>query len=332
MRIFILLSRIPYPLEKGDKLRAFNQIKVLSQKHEIILCALNTLRKADKQKAFESLQPYCRSVNFIDLPLSGRIFNVLKAFFTRLPLQVGLFFNRRAEKRINNLIKEYQPDHLYGQLVRVAPYLVRQPGKKTLDYQDAFAYGLKRRVDRSYFPLKTILKLEYKRLSRFERKMFDAFDLKTIISEQDRNLIDHPGKAKIKIIKNGVDFDFFVPRSEAKKHDIVFTGNMNYPPNVDAARFLIKEIMPLVWAERPETKVLIAGANPHSKVKQLKGKNVTISGWVDDIRDCYNVSRVFVAPMRLGTGLQNKLLEAMALKIPAVTTPLANAALNATDE
>ena len=332
MRIFVLLSRIPYPLEKGDKLRAFNQIKVLSQKHEIILCALNTLRHADKQKAFESLQPYCRSVNFIDLPLKGRFFNILKAYFTGLPLQVGFFYNKKAANKIQRLIQEYQPDHLYGQLVRVAPYLVHQPITKTLDYQDAFAHGLKRRLERTRYPLKNILKLEYKRLSRFENKVFDAFDLKTIISEEDREWIEHPEKSKIAVVKNGVDFSFFKPQPEDKKYDVVFTGNMNYPPNVDAACFLVREIMPWVWVKRPKTSVMIAGANPHFKVKQLQDEKVTVTGWIDDIREAYNMSRVFVAPMRLGIGLQNKLLEAMALKVPAVTTPLANAALHASDK
>ncbi|MBN2616229.1 MAG: glycosyltransferase [Bacteroidales bacterium] len=331
MRIFVLLSRIPYPLEKGDKLRAFYQIKMLSQQHEIILCALNTLPRSDKQKAFESLQPYCRSVNFIDLPLTGRILNVVKAYFSGLPLQVGLFFNKKAAKKIRLLIEEYKPDHLYGQLVRTAPYLMNRPETKTLDYQDAFAYGLKRRTERSLFPLKTLLKLEYKQLSRFEKKAFDHFDIKTIISEQDREWIGHPEKSKILIIKNGVDLDFFKPGSESKEFDIVFTGNMHYPPNVDAAQFLIREIMPIVWNQRPQTTVLIAGASPHRKVLRLRSSRVTISGWLSDIRTAYNSGKIFIAPMRLGTGLQNKLLEAMAMQVPAITTSVANASLMAQD-
>lgn len=327
MRIFVLLSRIPYPLEKGDKLRAFHQIRMLSQQHEIILCALNTLPRVDKQKAFETLQPYCRSVNFIDLPFWGRILNVIKAYFSGLPLQVGLFFNKKAAKKIRLLIEEYKPHHLYGQLVRTAPYLMNRPETKTLDYQDAFAYGLKRRTERSIFPLKTLLKLEYKQLSRFEKKVFDYFDIKTIISEQDRNWIDHPDKSDILIIKNGVDFDFFTPESKPKIFDIVFTGNMQYPPNVDAAQFLVREIMPKVWIQRPGTTLLIAGANPHRKVKRLSNSRVKVSGWLKDIRTAYNSGQVFIAPMRLGTGLQNKLLEAMAMNIPAITTPVANASL-----
>lgn len=329
MRIFVLLSRIPYPLEKGDKLRAFNQIRILSKNNEIILCALNSLRKPDKQKAFTELQPYCRSVNFIDLPFFGRIINIIKAYFSGLPLQTGYFFNKKASRKIIRLIKEYKPDHLYGQLVRIAPYLIGFPIKKTLDYQDAFSYGMKRRMECAHFPIKMLLNLEYKRLSRFEIKVFETFDLKTIISEQDRALISHSKNAEIKVIKNGVDLNYFSPQTAGKLQDIVFSGNMNYPPNVDAAQFLVKEIMPLVWKRRPGATLLLAGANPHPKVKSLAGKKIKVSGWMEDIREAYASSRVFIAPMRIGTGLQNKLLEAMALMIPSITTPMANAALQA---
>ncbi len=332
MRIFVLLSRIPYPLEKGDKLRAFHQIRVLSKNHEIILCALNPLPQADKQKAFEQLQPYCRSINFVDLPAAGRVVNILKAYFSGLPLQSGYFYNSHAARKIQALIKEYQPDYLFAQLSRTARYLMEIPVAKMLDYQDAFSYGLKRRADKAGWLAKPVLRMEYRRMEAFERKIFDRFDQKIIISEQDRDLIPHPEKQNIAIVRNGVEMDFFHPLSREKKQEIVFTGNMNYPPNVDAALFLVREIMPLVWQKRPETRLLLAGANPHPRVKNLAGEKVTVSGWMDDIREAYAGSEIFIAPMRMGTGLQNKLLEAMAMKIPCVTTPLANAALKATDK
>jgi len=332
MRIFVLLSRIPYPLEKGDKLRAFHQIKVLSEKHEIILCALNPLRNADKQKAFEQLQPYCRSVNFIDLPPGIRLVNILKSYFSGLPLQSGYFYSRNAAKKIKTLIREYQPDHLFTQLSRTARYLVDIPIKKTLDYQDAFSYGLKRRADKAGFLLKPVFRLEYKRMEAFERDIFDRFDIKIIISEQDRALIPHPQNHAIVVIPNGVDMEFFHPLLREKKQEIVFTGNMNYQPNIDAALFLAKEIMPMVWQRKPETRLLLAGASPHRKVRSLAGKKIKISGWLDDIREAYATSAIFIAPMRMGTGLQNKLLEAMAMKVPCITTPMANDALKAKEK
>ncbi len=105
---------------------------------------------------------------------------------------------------------------------------------------------------------------------------------------------------------------------------------MGYPPNIDAAHFIAKEIFPLVLKKIPAATLLIAGANPHASVKSLQSGNINISGWMPDIRESYAASRIFIAPMRIGTGLQNKLLEAMSMELPCITSPLANQALGAT--
>ena len=104
---------------------------------------------------------------------------------------------------------------------------------------------------------------------------------------------------------------------------------MSYAPNVNAVDYLANEILPLVWKRLPEAKMYIAGASPDPKVKKAASNRIIISGWLDDIRDAYAQSRVFIAPMRIGTGLQNKLLEAMSMGLPAITSPLANASLGA---
>jgi len=329
MRIFILLSRVPYPLEKGDKLRAYHQIRELSKKNEIILCALNPDKKLNKQKAFAALQPFCRSINFIDVPFYRKAWNMALAFFKGLPIQTGYFYSKEASKKIKKLIDEYNPDHIYCQLLRTAEYVLDIKIPKTLDYQDVFSYGVKRRMERSSFLTKPFFNMEYKRLLRYEEKIFDLFDNKTIISVPDRNLIPHPEKEKIKVIPNGVDWEYFSPVKNEKTFELIFIGNMAYPPNIDAAEFLVKDIMPLVWKKIPNAKVLLAGASPHVRVSSLASEKVKVSGWMDDIREAYSSGKIFIAPMRIGTGLQNKLLEAMAMKIPCITTPLANDALQA---
>ncbi|MBC8085151.1 MAG: glycosyltransferase, partial [Hymenobacter sp.] len=132
----------------------------------------------------------------------------------------------------------------------------------------------------------------------------------------------------IHVVRNGIDTGFFQPRPASATHDLLFCGNMNYHPNVDAAGFLALEILPLVRRTHPAARLLIAGTSPAPRVLALASEAVTVSGWVEDIRDAYAAARVFVAPMRVGTGLQNKLLEAMAMERPSVTTPLANNALH----
>ena len=329
MKIFVLLPRIPYPLEKGDKLRAFNQIKQLAKHNEIVLCALNDNAKVSEQDAFRALQPYCQSINFIRFNKLQILLGLVRAFFKGLPMQCGYFYNRKAAKKVNALIAKHKPDMLYGQLLRVAEYIRHKDIPKAIDYQDIFSYGMKRRADIASFVTRPIYNMEYHRLARYEAAIFDDFDVRTIISEPDRKLFPHEKRDEILIIPNGVDHDFFKPMEREKKYDLVFTGNMSYPPNVNAVEYLAYEILPIVWKTRPETTLYIAGATPDPKVKKAASDKIIVSGWLDDIRDAYAQSRVFIAPMRIGTGLQNKLLEAMSMRLPAITSPLANASLGA---
>ena len=329
MKIFVLLPRIPYPLEKGDKLRAFNQIKQLAKKNEIVLCALNDDSKVSEQDAFHALQPYCQSINFIKITKPQIALGLVRAFCKGLPLQCGYFFNRKAARKVDALIAKHKPDMLFGQLLRVAEYIRHKNLPKTLDYQDIFSYGMKRRANIASPVTRPVFNMEYRRLRRYEAAIFDDFNVKTIISEPDRALFPHEKRDEILIIPNGVDHDYFKPQNREKQYDLVFTGNMSYPPNVNAVEYLADEIMPIVWKTLPEAKLYIAGATPDPKVKRTASERIIISGWLDDIRDAYAQSRVFIAPMRIGTGLQNKLLEAMSMRLPAITSPLANASLGA---
>ncbi len=252
-----------------------------------------------------------------------------KTLVSNLPVQTGYFYSRKAAKEIKRLIETYKPDHLYCQFIRTTEYLKDSTIKKTVDYQDVLSHGIKRRMEKASVLSKPVYALEYKRLLRYEKTVFDIFDNKTIISIPDRNLIPHPDKHKIHVVPNGVDHSFFKPMDKEKEYDIAFTGNMGYPPNVDAAEFLANSIMPLVWLKLPQAKLLLAGASPAKKVCTLENDKIKVTGWMDDIRDAYSSSRVFIAPMRIGTGLQNKLLEAMSMRIPSITTTLANDALAA---
>lgn len=327
MRLFFLLPRVPYPTEKGDKLRAFHQIKQLSKRHEIILCALND--SVLHEDALPVLRKYAKEVYIIPISKTTVFFNIIKALFTGKPLQVGYFYNAKTGRRIRKLIETCRPDHLFCQLIRVAEYLKGIDIPKTLDYQDVFSKGVDRRLATSAFYLKPFLKLEYKRLLQYEYDAFEQFDHKIIISYPDRDMIPHPRREEITVVANGVDTDFFHPDNTPKEYDLVFTGNMGYPPNINSAEYLVHQILPVVTRRKPDIRLLIAGASPHMRVKVLRSPQVEVSGWVPDMREAYNRSRIFIAPMQIGTGLQNKLLEAMAMKIPCITSPLANQALMA---
>jgi len=327
MRITFLLSRFPWPLDKGDKLRAYYQIRQLSINHDIELIALTD--ENIPQKTIDELKKYCTSVQVYKLSALSKGINILKAFFSGKPFQVGYFYNSQINSKIKSHLNNHPADVIFCQLVRMAEYGKDIDSFRILDYQDALSTGLKRRVSSAGIFFKLILKTEYKRLQKYENQIFDKFNQRLIITKTDRDLIPHPQKEKIVVLPNGVDTTHFYPREKTKEYDIIFAGNMNYPPNINAAEFLSNEIMPLVWKVLPDAKLILAGANPSPEVRNLKNDKVHITGWVEDIADAYASAKVFVAPMRIGTGLQNKLLEAMAMKLPTVTTPLANEALGA---
>lgn len=330
MRIFVLLSRVPFPIEKGDKLRAYHQLRYLSKNHEIILTALN--RGKTDENAVQKLKEFCTEVHIIRFGLLQVALNLVRAFFTGKPFQVGYFYNSRAKRKIDRLIAASKPQHIFCQLLRVSEYVRHSSIPKTLDYQDTFSVGMKRRAETSPWWLKLLFLTEYRRLLRYEHAIFDDFDNKTIISFPDRELIPHPGREQILVVPNGVDHAYFKPLERRKNFDVVFTGNMGYPPNVNAAGYLVSEIIPIVRTKIPGVTMMLAGANPHPHIQAMADEKIRVTGWVEDMRECYASSKIFIAPMRIGTGLQNKLLEAMSMGLPCITSALANQALGAAED
>lgn len=344
MRILVLLPRFPYPLDKGDKLRAYHQIVELAKRHEVHLFALSHHKVTSSQ--IEAMQPYCKSIHVERLHAPATWWGVLRAFLKGEPLQVGYWTTRRALRHYRQCQQQVEYDAQYAQMVRTMKYLGGlQPGSGTLrvlDFQDALSLNTRRRSERSHGPMRWLLRYEYRALQRTEQEAQRLF-LTTIIAPADRNAIS----PDITLVPNGVDTDYFSPEfrgqcSEITSHhselrtpnsnfSIVFTGNMSYAPNVDAACWLVNEIMPTVWKRCPYgINVLIAGADPKPAVRALAGPKVTVSGRLPDIRSAYASARIFVAPMRIGSGMQNKLLEAMAMGLPCVTTSIAATPLGAT--
>lgn len=326
-KIVVITSRFPYPLEKGDKLRAYYQIKELSETMEVTLITLTENKIRSNQ--LKALSPFCKNIYTFK---TKKWINWIKAGLSILgskPFQVGYFYHTSIHRKINQLIQELKPDHIYAQLIRTTEYVKNYHAcPKTIDYMDALSKGMERRTKEASHVKKWIFNLEYQRLVQYENAIFEYFEYHTIISKQDQREIFHKNNNRIIIIPNGVAASFFVKPESKINYDIVFTGNMSYPPNITAAKYIVERILPKLPIG---TNILLAGASPSSEVTSLQNNNVTVSGWVDDIRESYAQGRVFIAPMFLGTGLQNKLLEAMALGIPCITSPLANNALGAID-
>ena len=328
MKIVFITSRVPWPLEKGDKLRAYHQIKNLSKKNKIILCAINDTKL--HPEAETELKKFCEEIHIYNISKIQIFFNLLRGLFNGLPLQVAYFTSTTAIAKINTLIQEKKPDRIFAQLIRSAEYARYQKTIPTvLDYMDIFSKGIERRINKVNILWRWLFKMEWKRLLKYEAAVYNDFDASTIISQQDRDLLPLPFPTSIAVIPNGVDTNFFKPFPATKDYELLFNGNMNYPPNIESVVYLVEKVLPVIWKKKPSVRLLISGASPSNEVLALQSEKVTVTGWVDDIRLSFARSKILVAPMQSSIGLQNKLLEAMAMKLPCITTSLSNNALKA---
>ncbi len=326
--IVVCLSRFPYPLEKGDKLRAFHQLKSLSAEYNITLIC--TTDEEITPVNFAIVKAFCSDVHLFKLSKIGLLFTLLTHLFSHKPFQVQYFYRFSISRKISRLIEELKPAAIYCQLIRTTEYAKNYHAcPKTLDYMDALSKGMERRIETEPWFKSWFYKIETRRLKNYERSVFDYFENHTIISDQDKHYIAHPKSRKIITVPNGVAPEFFERLDVRKTHDLIFTGNFSYAPNINAALFIAQKIVPELNKQNYFPKILLAGANPSSDVKNLENEWITVTGWVDDIRESYQSAQLFIAPLFIGTGLQNKLLEAMASGLPCITTSLVNNALGA---
>lgn len=318
-----MCPRFPYPLEKGDKLRMYHQIRMLSKKHEIYLLALSEDDIPDHD--LTHIRSIVDHIKIYRLRSTQKALSISKSLVSSLPFQVSLFFDKKIAVDIAQVAMDWQPDHIYCQLTRMSEYARSLEYPKTIDYMDAFGVGMSRRSETVGGLMSYIYRSEARRMSKYERDIYPYFDNHVAISKQDAALIhDQP----ISVVPNGIDTEYYSPQTKDKRYDIGFVGNMGYAPNIDAAEYLVKKVLPHV---NQHLKVIIAGARPDKRVKQLASDTVTITGWMEDVRTAYAQSKIFVAPLWLGTGQQNKILEAMAMGIPCVTSEAVNNAIGADD-
>ncbi len=322
-KLVIITSRFPFPLEKGDKLRAYYQLRDLSKTWEIHLIALSDVEVSDSDKA--EVAPFCSSMHIYPISKWMGYLRVVLGLFGHRPFQTYYFKKWTYQRRVRQLLHEIQPDHILAQLIRTTEYVKDYHAcNKTLDYMDILSAGVQKRISLAPRLLQPIYESEWKRLQKYEHVIYDYFEHHTIISSHDRDQLMHPQKNEVLVLPNGVDSYFldFDNSSINKEFDICFIGNLSYPPNVEAVKFIALQLVPELKKRGLNLRILVSGANPSDEVLAFKDI-ITITGWVDDIRTSYAKSKVFIAPMFIGTGLQNKILEALALGLPCITTPLA---------
>lgn len=320
MKLLFHANRFPYPPFRGDKLKIYNLAKQLSKHHELHL--LTFLEDENDVKYLDDLKGIFTAIYLVPLSKTKVYTNSIKTLFSSTPIQVGYFESDAMDKKISELLSVQQYDAVHIQHIRLAQYwehISHIP--RILDLPDAFSLYWKRRINNSTGPSKLFAQLEYKRLKKYEQ-ILKKFPLALVCSQEDKQYLEkEQGLDNVSLLHNGVDTDTFYndPTVYPNNTTILFTGNMDYAPNVDGVLYFVAEIFPLIVKQIPEAQFIIAGQRPIEKVKALAAHNIKVTGFVPDLVDMYREATILVSPLRFGAGTQNKVLEAMSMGLAVVS-------------
>jgi sugar transferase (PEP-CTERM/EpsH1 system associated) len=336
MKILYLCQRVPYPPNKGEKIRAYHHLTELARRHEIHLLCLADSRADLEYVTF--LRERCASVDVVYHSPYAAGMLALGALASSRPLSVAAFDSRAFRGLVGDRLRDVRPDLIYAYSSAMAQYLEATPGvPRVIDFVDADsekwrAYGRIRS-----FPQSALFTLEAERLARYEGRVAAAFDASIFVSEAEAEIVRRraPGRV-LTVIPNGVDLDAFRPAPDPERPReplIVFTGVMGYYPNVDAVTYFARDVLPRVRSRVPAARFAIVGRDPTGTVRRLaRLPGVVVTGTVPDVRPYLADAAMAVAPFRIARGVQNKVLEAMASGLPVVGTSMAFQALAAREE
>jgi len=323
MRILFVVPNVPSPIRP----RPLHFIRGLSQMHQMSVVCLAT-NDADDHFVSE-LRQHCQSLEVIRVSRGRSLGNSLRALFSANSLRCAYFYSPRLRDRINELVEAGEVDLIHAEHLKSLPMVEANAGKVPVvfDAVDCLSMLETRRRAVTQNPLLKLFSwMESKKFALAEARASERFDRVTISSGVDRQAYPIRGSLRqtIDVIPNGVDLEHFGFRQfEAQKNLLVFCAKLDYFPNRDAALYLAQYIWPVLRARRPELRLEIVGSRPPKSVLQFDGKdNIRVIPSVPDVRPFLGRAWVALCPIRIRAGIQNKMLEAMALGVPLVATPI----------
>lgn len=328
-KVLFLAHRVPFPPDKGDKIRAFHILQHLAARHDVWLGA-GADDLADLQH-LAAAKAVCRDAYIAPLGPMRRQANLVAGLLRGAPLSVARFRHPGLGRWIRRVLAEERPDIVFVYSSAMAQYVVGHtaPGTRLIvDFVDADAEKWRAYAQTGPRAARPIYRREFGKLLKFEAGALAAADAGVLVSETERRLqagFLPSDAAKLQVIPNGVDVDYFAPAGPAPDgRVIVLCGRMDYAPNIDAAQWFAREILPRVRQRRPDVVFRIVGAAPAPAVSALAElPGVEVTGAVPDVRPHLARAAVVVAPLRIARGIQNKVLEGMAAGRPVVATPQA---------
>lgn len=328
-KLLVLAPRYPYPIVSGDRVRLVNVCRQLSTRFDItLLCMCDD--RSEFNADVPSDAPFVH-VERVWLPRYRSCINSLWALAKTQPLQVAYYGSGRFERRVRMLAERH--DLVMAHLIRTASYATSLGKPCVLEMTDAISRTYERaRKTGDRKRLRTwVYSLEETRVRRFEQRMLDRFDLITVVSEHDRiHLAAGTETPNVAVASNGVDLATF-PYYESFSTDpiVVFIGNLTTLPNLDAATYFAEDVLPALRRARPWIFRVVGRINPNDAARLARCEGVEITGQILRVSDAVAGARAGVCPMRIGSGIQNKVLEYMALGLPAITSSMSLQSLRA---
>jgi len=325
MRILMISPYIPWPLYGGASVRMFNIIKELSQRgHKIVLAAGKDI---NSNSSADILNQLCEEVCLYELPKQGRLLSLARSIFSGKPYPALQFQNKQLYETVSGLIKNDHFDLIWINFLFMADILFKIPASNVpiiLDQFEADELVWKRYIKKGSLVQKIFSYLNLKKIQFLQKIIFKLIDALICVSAEEANFMESrmPIGNKVWVVPNGVDMGFFKANNIVKeKQVILMAGSMCINRNIDAAVWFAKDIFPKIKKIITDAEFWIVGYEPDKRVIALKSiPGVKVTGTVEEIKPYYEKAKVYVAPFRFGEGTRLKILEAMAMGVPIVST------------
>jgi polysaccharide biosynthesis protein PslH len=326
--LLFLSHRLPYPPNKGDKVRSCHLLQHLAQRYRIVLGTF--IDDPADWKHMDAVRDLCAEVHVEAIVPWSRRIRSISAVLTGEAVALPYFRSHELRRWVNEVVQRDRIERAFVYSSPMAQYVFDVPGLRTLvDFVDMDSAKWDDYARRKPWPLSALYRREARRLLAFEKLVATRAEASLFVTREEARLLSQAAPAsanRIDAIENGVDSEFFSPAHvldspfASDEHPIVFTGTMDYWPNVDAVAWFAREVLPQIRRRDPQARFHVVGMNPNKQVRGLEGDAVTVAGRVDDVRPYLRHARAVVAPLRVARGIQNKVLEAMAMGRPTVVT------------
>ncbi|MCM8799299.1 MAG: glycosyltransferase family 4 protein [Candidatus Omnitrophica bacterium] len=333
MHILFLTTRLPFPPIGGERLRPFYFIKYFCLKHKITL--LSFIESKEELLISKSYNSESLQIKTVYLPKWKSYFNCLRGLFEEFPLEISYYNSKEMQDLIYEELNKKKFDILFCHLIRMANYVKDIKIKKILDLCDALSlrYSISSSYRRDIFKLIEII--ESQRLKRYEQKIVLDFDLNLVASNSDKQYYENNlGIKNIYVLPNGVEIEENLNKKGSNSERIIFFANFRTYPNQDAIIYFYKKIFPIIKKELKNIKLIVVGTYIPKYIYSLFKDDACVEVYqnVSDTKPFIQSANVSVAPMRIAVGIQNKILQSMALKVPVVATSMAKAGIDASAE